>query len=85
MKTFQLIRDTPGNTEATAVTGIVAEATVFSGGLAVLHWLTSPDGTEVYPAPSGEEAMREVRESSGRSRFAETTAQRKLLAEYVDV
>jgi hypothetical protein len=72
MRTFQLIRDTPGTTPAAEVTGVVAEAVIFSDGQAVLHWLTYPAGTEVYPAPGGEALMREVREASGRSRFAET-------------
>jgi hypothetical protein len=72
MKTFQLVRVIPGQTETTQVTGIVAEAAVFSDGLAVLHWLTDPAGTEVYPAPDGEALMRQVRESSGRSQFRET-------------
>jgi hypothetical protein len=72
VKTFWLERVFPGQTEMTMVTGTVAEATVFSDGLAVLHWLTDPAGTEVYPAPDGEILMRQVRESSGRSRFTET-------------
>jgi hypothetical protein len=70
MKTLHLIRDVPGPTvHAAWLTGIVAEAVVFSDGLAVLHWLTDPAGTEIYPS---EDAMREVREASGRSRFIET-------------
>jgi hypothetical protein len=72
MKTFQLFRMAPGPDEITARTGIVAEAAVFSDGLAVLHWLTDPAGTEIYPAPDGEDDMRAVRESSGRSQFHET-------------
>ena len=72
MKAFQLVRVSPGQTEITSVTGVVAEAAVFSDGLAVLHWLTNPACTEIYPAPDGEGAMRAVRESSGRSQFRET-------------
>jgi hypothetical protein len=72
MRTFQLIRETPGPSAAMQVTEIVAEAVVYSDGLAVLHWLTDPAGTEVYPAPDGEILMRQVRERSGRSQFRET-------------
>lgn len=61
-----LSRLVPGPTPATRVTGVVAEAVVFSDGPAVLHWLTEPRGTEMYPS---EADMREIRESSGRSVF----------------
>lgn len=63
-----LIRETPGPSEVTKDTGIVAEAVVFSDGSAVLHWLTSPWATEVY---ASEADMRKIREFSGRSHFTE--------------
>jgi len=69
MKTLRLVRDVPGPTEQTRETGGVAEAVIFSDGRAVLHWLTEPRATEFYES---EDAMREVREASGRSRFIET-------------
>ena len=65
---LSLVRMEPGPSEETRPTGIVAEATVFSDGTAVLHWLTEPRGTEFYP---DETAMRKIREASGRSRFYE--------------
>lgn len=65
-KLLLLVRNQPGPTETMKVTGVVAEAVVFSDGLAVLHWLTEPRGTEFYP---DETAMRAIREVSGRSRF----------------
>ncbi len=46
--------------------GVVAEAVVFSTGLAVLQWLTEPQAVETYPS---EAAMRGQREQSGRSVF----------------
>lgn len=66
---FRLIRSTPGSAPAAQVTGIVAEAAVFSDGLSILHWLTPPQGTEIYsteqqisgvtivPAPSDDAAL----------------------------
>jgi len=63
-----LIRTEPGPSDMTRPTGTVAEAIVFTDGQSVLHWLTYPRGTEVYPS---EAEMRAVRESSGRSRFYE--------------
>ena len=63
-----LSRTEAGPTEMTRQTGVVAEAVVFSDGQAILHWLTYPRGTEVYPS---EAEMRAVREGSGRSRFCE--------------
>lgn len=67
-RVFWLIRDEPGPTPETAMVGTVADAVVFEDGVAVLHWRTAPAGTEIYPS---EEAMRTVRERSGRSRFSE--------------
>lgn len=67
VRILQLLREQPGPGIAGA-TGIVAEAVVYSDGVAVLHWLTAPGGTEFYPS---EADMRLVRESSGRSRFTE--------------
>jgi hypothetical protein len=65
---LHLIRTEPGPGVAEP-TGTVAEAVVFSDGTAVLHWLTDPCGTEFY---ASEDAMRGVRERSGRSAFAES-------------
>lgn len=61
-----LERDEPGPSDETRPTGAVAEAVVFSDGMTVLHWLTSPGSTEVYQS---EADLRKIRESSGRSRF----------------
>jgi hypothetical protein len=66
-RVLRLVRTEPGQ-GAAQPTGTVAEAAVFSDGTAVLHWLTDPGGTEFY---ASEQAMRGVRESSGRSRFTE--------------
>jgi hypothetical protein len=71
MKMLQLYRETSGPTETTKPTGVVAEAVVFSNDVSVLHWLTEPNGTEIYLS---EEAMRDIRESSGRSYFVEVGA-----------
>lgn len=65
---LRLVRLSPGPSEMTAPTGVVADAIVFSDGLAILHWRTDPHGTEIYES---EDAMRRVRESSGRSHFEE--------------
>jgi hypothetical protein len=62
-----LTRMVPGPGLAHA-TGQVAEATVYDDGTAVLHWLTDPHATEVYPSEAG---MRQVREISGRSWFSD--------------
>lgn len=63
---MKLVRKSPGETNVSQATGVVAEAVVFSDGLSVLHWLTDPAGTEMY---AQEEMMRRVRELSGRSEF----------------
>lgn len=57
--------------------GVVAEAVLFTDGAAVLHWLTEPHVTEVYPS---EDAMRQVREASGRSVFLDEFPPRKATA-----
>lgn len=57
--------------------GVVAEAVVFTDGTAVLHWLTEPRATEAYPS---EEAMRQVREASGRSVFLDDYPPRRVTA-----
>jgi hypothetical protein len=67
-KILLLARTQPGPSDETKLTGIVAEAAVFSDGSAVLHWLTKPGATEVY---ASEKDMRKIREFSGRSRFFE--------------
>lgn len=69
---YHLVRQAPGPTAQTAVTGVVAEAVVFGDGIAVLHWLTEPRGTEFYPS---EAAMRQIREGSGRSRFVQVVSE----------
>lgn len=65
---LHLVRTTPrghevGRYEAGTV---VAEAAVYSGGTAILQWLTDPQAIEIYPS---EDAMRHTRESSGRAEF----------------
>lgn len=67
-RVWYLSRLKPGTTEATRVTGIVAVALVCPDGVSILHWLTEPRGTEIYPS---EDAMRQIREASGRSVFTE--------------
>jgi hypothetical protein len=49
--------------------GYVADAIVFSDGMSILRWRTEPRGVEIYPT---EQAMRDVRERSGRSHFVMT-------------
>lgn len=46
--------------------GHVADAIVFPDGMSILRWRTEPKGVEIYPT---EQAMRDVRERSGRSQF----------------
>jgi hypothetical protein len=70
MKTLTLQRFKSGPTEVTLPLGDVAEAVVFTDGLAVLRWLTEPYGIEIYPT---ETDMRMVRERSGRSQFIESS------------
>lgn len=45
-KILRLLRSKPADGQAS---GVVAEAAVFTDGTAVLHWLTEPRATEVYP------------------------------------
>ena len=48
--------------------GHVADAIVFPDGMSILRWRTEPKGVEIYPT---EQAMRDVRERSGRSILVE--------------
>jgi hypothetical protein len=65
VKVFALIRDkgTPDQ-----VLGHVADAVEFTNGVAVLQWLTEPEGMEIYPSLR---KLIQVRAKSGNSRLVE--------------
>ena len=66
MKLLFLYRMTPGPTDQTSSTGIVADAAIFPNGRCVLVWRTDSNGMEIYDS---EQAMRTIHERSGRSVF----------------
>jgi hypothetical protein len=68
VKCLQLVRLVAGQTPQTAATGVVADVAVFPDGRCILVWRTDPAGIEIYPS---EDALRQVREASGRAVFRE--------------